>query len=79
MPGEDLLLLANLFSGLLCKLWLGMQHLSLIHICIPNAFDKKHGRNNRRVNAENVYKKVSKIRRHECIAHIPVSYTHLGF
>ena len=26
MPGEDLLLLANLFSGLLCKLWLGMQH-----------------------------------------------------
>ena len=31
MPGEDLLLLANLFLGLLCKLWLGMQ-LSLIHI-----------------------------------------------
>ena len=26
MPGEDLLLLANLFLGLLCKLWLGMQH-----------------------------------------------------
>ena len=37
---------------------------------IPDALDKKHGGNNRRINAENIYKKVCKIRRHKRIAHI---------